>query len=191
MKLVETQPHRIWFVVTTTIKGEEKAAKSLRAAGYRVYMPKMKKTIIHHRTKEPLNRYFKLFHRYLFVSMHPEDMAFGKVLDCDCVETVLGIDIDGKPCQIRREIVKRFMLAQRAGDFNDIAPHSKKQSAKKRFPIGSRLKVKNSHPFGGFYGNVTKIKGRGVVQAGLELFGRLVPVELDLDDIDSVYVDAA
>ena len=33
-------------------------------------MPKMKKTIIHHRTKESLNRYFKLFNRYIFVGMH-------------------------------------------------------------------------------------------------------------------------
>lgn len=178
---------RRWFVVQTNIKCEDKATRNIRAAGYRVYMPKMKKTIIHHRTKEPINRYFKLFNRYLFIGMH--DGAFGTIRKCEGVETILGIDLDGRPCEIPRATIERFMKAQRRGDFNHISPTSKKLRAKTKFPLGSRLKVKTDHPFGGFYGQVTKIKGKGVVQAQIELFGRLVPVELDVDDIDAVYVD--
>lgn len=182
--------HRLWFIIATNIQCEDRASRSLRAAGFRVYMPKMKKTIIHHRTKEPINRYFKLFNRYLFVSFPAaKDVHFGNARKCNGVETILGIDLDGKPCQIPRETVRRFMLAQRRGEFNDISPLSKKQSATKKFPLGSRLRVKIDHPFGGFYGQVTKIKGKGVVQASLQLFGRLVPVELDLNDIDAVFVN--
>lgn len=181
--------HRLWFVVQTNIKCEERATRSLRAARFRVYMPKMKRTIIHHRTKQPMDRYFKLFNRYLFVSLDPNDMDWFRLRRCDGVETVLGIDIDEKPCQINRDDVRRFMMAQRAGKFNVLAPHSQKLASRKKFPIGSKLRVREGHPFGGFYGQVMDVKGRGVIKATMELFGSLVPVELKPEDIDAVYVD--
>jgi len=179
---------RKWFVVQTNIKCEERATKSLRAARYRVYMPVMKKTIVHHRTKDLINKRFKLFNRYLFVSMAPDNLDYGNVRKCKGVETILGIEIDGKPCEISREIIKRFMLAQRRGDFDNVVALTKKQMAAK-LPVGTRIKVRHEHVFGGFYGQVTKIKGKGVIRAGLEIFGRLTPVELGAGDFDVIAVD--
>lgn len=187
--MARTRAARRWYVVQTNIKCEERAARSLRSSGFRVYLPKMKKTIIHHRTKKPIDRYFKLFNRYLFVSVEPENTNWFSLRRCDGVETVLGIDIDGRPCEISREVVRRFMLAQRKGQFNVLSPHSRKLASQKRFPLGSRISLREDHPFGGFYGNVIDVKGRGIIKATMEVFGRLVPVEIKPEDVEHVYVD--
>lgn len=187
--MARTRAARRWYVVQTNIKCEERAARSLRSSGFRVYLPKMKKTIIHHRTKKPIDRYFKLFNRYLFVSVEPENTNWFSLRRCDGVETVLGIDIDGKPCEISREVVRRFMLAQRKGQFNVLSPHSRKMASLRRFPAGALISLREEHPFGGFYGNVTDVKGKGIIKATMEVFGRLVPVEIRPEDVEAVFVD--
>lgn len=177
---------RKWFVVRTNIKCEDRATKSLRAARYRVYVPVMKKTIIHHRTKQPINRRFKLFNRYIFVSMAADNLDFGNVRACDGVEAILGIE--GKPYEVSRQDVAHFMMAQRRGEFDSLQPLTKKQLAHK-YPVGSLLKIHKDHPFGGFYGQVEKVKGKSVVRVALQLFGRLVSVDVHKRDIDTVYRD--
>jgi transcription antitermination factor NusG len=176
---------RKWFIVETECGRESRATEALREARYRVYMPVMKKTIIHHRTKEPINKRFKLFNRYLFVSLDPGNMDFGSIRACKGVVKVLGIQLDGHPCEINRDVVKRFMLAQRRGDFDDITLLTRKQMAGK-VPLGTSIRVRPEHSFGGFYGQVTKIKGRGVITAGLEMFNRLVHVDLGTGDFDMI-----
>ena len=52
----------------------------------------------------------------------------------------------------------------------------------KKLKLGTRIMVRPGHVFGGFHGQVTKIKGRGVIMAGFEIFGRLTPVELGVGD---------
>lgn len=178
---------RHWYVVRTNIKCEERAAKSLRAARIRVYVPKMRMTTYHHRTKKRIDKRFTLFNRYLFVSFDPSDLCFGRARDCDGVESFLGVN--GTPFRVSRKDVAHFMLAQRAGHFDKIDPRTKKDAAKKRYAPGTTLRVRRNatdHPFGGFYGQVVKVKGRGVVQAMLEVFGGLTPVELRLEDIEPV-----
>ena len=70
----------------------------------------MRKTIIHHRL--PVIRRFRLFNRYLFVSLpHDAGPHIGRVRSCQGVADILGLKLDGKACEINREIVARFMLA--------------------------------------------------------------------------------
>lgn len=182
-----TRQRRLWYVVQTNIQCEERAAKSLRAAKFRVYLPKMKKTIIHHRTKKPIDRYFKLFNRYLFVSLDPNDMDWFRLRRCDGVEKVLGMEIDGKPYEVSREVVRRFMLAQRRGEFDAISPHSKKKRIQGKVPVGSWIRLLPEHPFGGFYGQVVKIKGKGVIKATLDVFGKLIPVEVPPEVVEVAF----
>ena len=44
----------------------------------------------------------------------------------------------------------------------------------------------HAHPFGGFFGKVESVRGKGVVTAMIELFGRLTPVEFQADEIERV-----
>lgn len=179
---------RKWFIVETNIQCEVRATRTLRAAGYRVYMPKMRKSIVHHRTKKKIVKRFKLFNRYLFVAFDPTNLDFGRARKCDGVRTILGIQLDGKPWEVSRDLIKRCMLAQRKGEFDDVTvePGSEKAVSKKRFAVGSRVQVKEGHAFSGFHATVTKIKGRGVIRAILEVFGKAVPVEFSPQDVEPV-----
>jgi transcription termination/antitermination protein NusG len=181
-----------WYVVRSNIRCEDRAMKSLRAAGYRVYLPVMKKDIFQRRKKVLVTRKFVLFNRYLFVRDPSPVTDFYTMQKCDGVEKLLGIK--GTPIPVPREHIKHFMLAQRRGEFNDLQPKTKKDAARKKFPLGSRIRVHRKateHPFGGFYAQVTKIKGRGVVQAMLGIFGSMVPVDLRYEDIEPALEDAA
>lgn len=180
---------RKWFVVQTNIKCEDRAAKSLRAERFRVYVPKMRKTIVHHRTKELLDRRFKLFNRYIFVGIAADDLAFGLVRSCDGVYDILGSRMDGKPWEVPRETIARIMRAQRSGQFDSLIKRYNITALKGEFPKGSNVKVRDRyghHPFGGFYGQVEKVKGKGTVRIMLEMFGTLVPVDFSADDLERV-----
>jgi transcription antitermination factor NusG len=179
-------PPRRWYVAATHAKCEEKAAKSLREVGYRAYVPKMRKTIIHHRTKKLLDRRFKLFNRYIFISVDPSNPPKVSPKDCDGVYEILGVKLDGQPCEVPRATIRRIMLAQWHGEFDDITEDAKtrKEMSKKRFGVGSQFRVRSNNPFTGFYGTVTKVKGRGVIKAMLDVFGKTVPIEFEPEDIE-------
>ena len=103
------------------------------------------------------------------------------------IDTILGIQLDGKPTPIPRAAVWEFMLAQRRGAFDDVDPKSKKEASKKRFAVGSRLRVRTGegfrHPFGGFYGAGCQGQGKGVVRAMINVFNGQVPMEFDPTEI--------
>ena len=154
---------RLWYVVRTNIKCEDRAARNLRQAGYRVYLPKMRKDIVHHRTKKRITRSFVLFNRYLFVGVPAEDPNWYKLRACEGVECVLGEDgPEGRRyLPVPRETVASFVMAQRNLDFDATRRaeikrkeigRTEKQTLKMRFPVGSRFRVKkdwqHDHPFG-------------------------------------------
>ncbi len=193
---------RIWYVVQTKIRCEDQAAKKLRQAGYRVYLPKMRKDIIHHRSKKRQTKYFVLFNRYIFVGVPAwQAVDWFRLTGCEGVDCVLGQDgPDGrKYLPVPRKMVLSFAAAQRNLEFDDTRRadlHRKKigRTAKAtleiRFPQGSRFRVRrdwqHTHPFGGFYGNVIKVAGQQKIRAMLELFGSMVRVEFHPNDIERV-----
>lgn len=181
-------PRRRWYVVRTNIKCEDKAARSLRAAGYRAYVPKMRKTIIHHRTKAQIDRHFHLFNRYIFMAVIEGASVSKSARECDGVEEVLRVQHNGELAwgEVSREQIAMVMRAQRRGEFNDISPKSKKAASIKRFAMGSSIKVREGHALSGFYGTVKGIKGRGVIKAMLQIFGGAVPVELGPEWVEPV-----
>lgn len=174
---------RKWFIVRTSIGGEERAARSLRAKRMRVYVPKMRMTTYHHRTKKRIDRHFVLFNRYIFVGMPVDGMHFGSARKCDGVEAFLGIQ--GTPYEVSRADIIQCMNTQRKGEFDKLDPRSRKDASNRKYKPGSVLRVRGSiHPFGGFYGQVVKVKGRGVVQAMIRIFGQLTTVDLNPQDIE-------
>ena len=60
-----------WFVIQFNIKCEDKAARNLRRAGFRPYMPVARFERIHRRTKRTIVKTLPLLGRYMFVWMPP------------------------------------------------------------------------------------------------------------------------
>lgn len=164
---------RAWFVLQTVARGEDAVIEALGELGFESYAPTMLKEVIHHRTRRPVTREFKLFNRYLFARLPLDTRQWRTVEAIEEVDYALGAN--GVPCPIGDGEIARFKRAEAEGLF-DV---SKAAS----FPIGSRVRVL-SGPFGGFSGQVTSLPGRGVVKAMVGLFGGLVPVEFQFDMVE-------
>ena len=178
----------VWYAVRTNPKCEIKATRSLRRAGFGAYLPEMKIERQHHRTKAWIEKKLCLMPRYLFVDMTDDDWF--TLRRCDGVQSVMGVDGVYQP--MPTGTVERFMAMQANLEFDDTREakrrHNKFSKTKtemvcQKFPIGSRIRAKDG-PFSAFGGHVTNVSAQGEVQALIEMFGRLTPVQFPADDLE-------
>jgi transcription antitermination factor NusG len=188
---------KLWYVVRTNIKCEKRALAALAAAGYEAYLPLMRRDVVHHRTKKVVTKEFVLFNRYLFVAQPASGADWFRLRRCDGVEAVLGSG--GRYFPVDARSVEKFRRAEAELEFDETRAaklrrkeigRTMKATAEMKFPAGTDIRVKkgvaHAHPFGGFFGKVESVRGRGVVTAMIELFGRLTPVEFQADEIERV-----
>lgn len=181
-----------WFVVRTNIRCERRASRSLRAAGYRVYWPQMRKSSIHHRTKKRIFKRIGLLTGYVFVRMtrlstdgRPDWYTLRL---CDGVECVLGVN--GKPYSVSREEVADLMVRQRQRKFDDVyleklARQSRRKALIKKFRKGAPLRVMDG-PFIGLTAKAQRVNDRGTIEALVKIFSQLVPVEFEAEQLEVV-----
>lgn len=181
-----------WFVVRTNIRCERRASRSLRAAGYRVYWPQMRKSSIHHRTKKRIFKRIGLLPGYVFIRM-TRLSAKGQpdwytLRGCDGVECVLGWD--GKPYPVPREDVADMMLRQRQRKFDDVyleklARQGRLKALRKKYRRGAALRVVEG-PFVGLHAEAQRFNDRGTVEALVRIFSQLVPVEFEAEQVEVI-----
>jgi transcriptional antiterminator NusG len=185
MKLVD--PSKAWFVVRASIRAEEKAASSIRLAGFDVYLPKMRLEKKHRRTNTYSEVERPLMPGYLFVGFTSFARHFGMVRDCDGVYKLL--EVQGEPIQVPSQSVVEIQCAETDMRFDDTRKarqHRKEEARTKRettrmqFPAGSNVVVSDTDsPFSSFKAVVEEVTRTGHVKALVNLFGRMVPAEFE------------
>ena len=191
------QEPKLWYVVRTNIKCEKRALAALTGAGYEAYLPLMRRDVVHHRTKKVVTKELVLFNRYLFVAQPAQNADWFRLRRCDGVETVLGAN--GRYLPVDARAVEAFRQAEAELEFDETRAarlrrkeigRTLKATAAMRFPVGAAIRVKTdfsrAHPFGGFFGQVESVRGKGVITAMIELFGRLTPVDFQASEIERV-----
>lgn len=185
LAFIDKEKH--WFVVRTTVKGEEKAFENIRKAGYDTYYPRRRIEVQHRRTKTYVVKEEALMPRYLFVGQPKLNPDFYRLRNCDGVEGVLGVD--GRPIRISHKSVNDIYLAEIEMDFDDTRAarihrkeelESAKDNTKREFPAGRSVFVTDQgSPFATFGGVVEEVTKSGKVIALMELFGRMTAVQFD------------
>jgi len=180
-----------WFVVRTTVKGEKRAFENILKAGYAVYFPRRRVEVQHRRTKCFVVKEQPLMPRYLFVGLPKMNMDFYKLCNCDGVEGILGAD--GRPLRVSGGDVEAIYIAEIGMDFDDTRAArihrqeeaaSEKENTARRFLSGRRVIVDEPrNPFVEFSGIVEEVTKAGRVIALIELFGRMIPVEFDAEQL--------
>lgn len=174
-----------WFVVRTTVKGEEKAFENIRKAGFDTYYPRRRVEIKNPRTHTIRLREDPLMPRYMFVGFRPSGLNFYKVNCSDGVESILGVN--GRPIRVSADHIESIYLAEIDMAFDDTRAarihrqeeaSSTKENTKRQYPLGSPVFV-GEGPFASFGGIVEEITKTGKVIALIELFGRMTAVEFD------------
>lgn len=154
--------------------------------GFACYLPKLRKEIIHHRTKKKIVRSFALFTGYAFVSV-ANDSRWPALRECESVGDVLRVN--GRPWPVSVDLVNRLRAAEAGMEFDDTreARILRKQEGRTRrettamtFPAGSTIEVSDG-PFSGYSGQVVSVTGRGLVRVMMAVFGGHAPMEVPAD----------
>lgn len=180
-------PGKSWYVVRSQIRGEEKAASSIRLAGFDVYLPKMRLEKKHRRTNTYSEIERPLMPGYLFVGFATFARHFGMVRDCDGVYKLL--EVQGEPIQVPSRSVVEIQCAEMDMRFDDTRKarihrgeeeRTRKLNTRKRFPVGAHTEVVDeTHPFANFPAIVDEVTSSGSIKALIDLFGRAVSVEFE------------
>lgn len=170
-----------WFVLQTVSRGEKKAIAGLTESGFQSYWPTYLKDMVHHRSHKWIRKRLPLFNRYLFAELPVNPKHWAPVYSIEEIDCALGSN--GMPCPVKPEVVEKIMSDQREGRFDDTG--TAQQKTLRRFPLGSRIRAKIG-PFGGFAGLVTNVRARGSLEALIDIFGRLTPVEFQTEAIELI-----
>ncbi|MBZ3691004.1 transcription termination/antitermination protein NusG [Phyllobacterium calauticae] len=183
-----------WYVVRTTVKGEERAFENILKAGYAVYFPRRRVEVQHRRTKTFVVKEQPLMPRYLFVGQRAVNPDFYTLRNCDGVEGILGVD--GRPLRVSGNDVEAIYIAEIGMDFDDTKAariHRREEAVSireniaRQFPAGQGVVVSDkSNPFAAFGGVVEEVTRTGRIVALMEIFGRMTPVEFKVGQISSV-----
>ena len=178
-----------WYVVRTNIKCERKAAHSLRRAGIDCYLPTMREERKNKRTHTYRTSEKALMPRYLFAGT-TLDPYFIRL--CEGVEGVLGtFGHRGAPISVSPEAVEQILIAEIDLQFDETRAarihrqeeaKTKKATTELRFFPGAEIEITDG-VWKGFSGLVEQVTTRGNVQALVDVFGRLTPVEVPVDQI--------
>ncbi|MBZ9653527.1 transcription termination/antitermination protein NusG [Phyllobacterium lublinensis] len=188
---IDTSKH--WYVVRTTVKGEEKAFENIRKAGYDVYLPRRRMEVQHRRTKAYVVKDQPLMPRYLFVGQPRINPDFYRLRKCDGVEGVLGVN--GRPIRVSEYSVEDIYIAEIQMDFDDTRAariHRKeelasvKENTARQFPPGQSIFVIDpANPFSEHAGVVQEVTNAGKIRALMLIFGRMTPIEFDAKHLSS------
>lgn len=182
---IDTSKH--WYVVRTTVKGEEKAFDNIWKAGFDTYFPRRRVEVQHRRTKTYVVKEQPLMPRYLFVGFPPLDKKFYRVDNLDGVECILGVD--GCPERVSVKDVEKLYLAEIDLIFDDTRAarvhrkevvRTEKEATEQSYPSGITVFVTDrKSPFATFGGIVDEVTKTGKIIALMDLFGRMTPVEFE------------
>ncbi|MBP0440671.1 transcription termination/antitermination NusG family protein [Tianweitania sediminis] len=163
------------------------AERSLRDCGFTVYFPKMRKDIIHHRTRVLITREFPLFTGYLFVDRITSGPVSAR--DCDGVAELMGVKTDGRPWPVPAAVVTRFQQAEQDELFDDTKSarikreeegRTERETIMMKFPAGLPIRIENPrHILHGFHGRVVSVTGRGLVKVMVATLQSLTPVQAE------------
>jgi transcription elongation factor/antiterminator RfaH len=151
-----------WYVVQTQPHGENKALFHLERQNYRVFCPRISKTVRHagktSRVQTPL------FHSYLFVNL---DIARERWRSINGTFGVSRIILSNEmPQAVPRGIVEA--LIRRTGDEGTIV-------WRPAFVIGQQVKI-HEGPFADFVGELEHLDASGRVRVLLDMMGRGVSI---------------
>lgn len=179
-----------WFIVRTATRQEQRALASLTEADFTCYLPSETRWSQGRGPKEKVQR--PLYAGYLFVDCDPTPDAWVAVRDLEGIhQFVQYLRRDGElePMPIPAGEVERIRNLELAGHFDVTRPSRREQKRLERkakaMRKGEAVQLTDG-PFSGFIGRVLEMRqSERAALVGVEAFGRIVQIELDVDHLDA------
>jgi hypothetical protein len=161
-----------WVIVETKASAEEIAERSLRQAGYRVYLPRYRKLLSPHgRARQPVTSMRPLFARVLFV----QDWRGWPALP---VSGTVGLMLirPQTPAKLTDEDVALIHNRERAGEFDEAGPSGSGAAVRSDIEAGEKVEFE---AFGArILGVLDELTSDGRALVSALMFGRLVSTEV-------------
>ena len=182
-----------WYAIEIKPKGEDKAERDLRNAGFSVYAPVARFERWNKRKKVNVERSVRLMPRYMFISARHIGELWRAVHSSRLVSRVLGAN--GLPSRLNHSetaALEAVMKAEQDYEFDTTSAarirrgeigKSARETARIKFPVGSHVRITKG-PLASFTAEVTTVNGRGKLEALVSIFGRTSPVELPVDSVE-------
>ncbi|MCM2396202.1 transcriptional antiterminator [Rhizobium sp. S95] len=164
-----------WIVGTCRVGSEESIADEMTVAGIEAWCPMEKFRKPPRRALPAVDVFRPFFRGYLFVRVIPSSEAFAGVL---CASRLTGLmGRGGEPYLMPERIMSALKLGSKKGKTDE--------DVEGKYPPGATVVIR-SGPFADFQATVRRVIGsRWALEAEVNLFGRMTPVELDIDSISA------
>lgn len=153
-----------WFLVHALPRSESKAELQLRSQGFRVYFPRIKKTVRHARQLRTVLA--PAFPRYLFVILDLERDRWRSVHSTIGVSRVYSYP-DGRPVPVPPGVVETLIECS-DGETTRLDANLAK---------GQQVRIL-SGPFADLTGLLERLDDSGRVQVLLDIMGKAIPVSV-------------
>jgi transcription antitermination factor NusG len=168
-------------------KGEFIIERSLRDAGFDVFMPAFRRDIKHHRTKELQERRFAMLVGYCFVDLPSRD--FYSLARVDGVTAIMGAA--GRPFPIPRWHIDDLLGAEAEADakleWERNRRRKRNKAELKEEYEGKVVTISPAHRLvGGMLATVLDVTGRNTVKTMVQTLNGLVRVEVPLELVEKV-----
>jgi transcriptional antiterminator NusG len=168
-----------WYMLRTHNNREFKVMKKLRDRNMSGYLPVMT-------TMREINRFYRGW-EWIERKNVVSPLILGVILVPDFEADAEWKTVDGAIGLLRFGEFTPYLTPKLFNDIRNIedignTPKSKREHL---FEIGQLTRVVNG-PFRDFCGRVERFDSRGRLSVGVEIFGRITPVELDESDIEPV-----
>lgn len=149
-----------WYIAITNPNCHRRAENGLAAIGYQAFWPKLRKWVLHARTK--VAKEYPILGRYVFVEI--PDAEFYRVRNINGIEGLLTGD-NGAPAKIPAEVVWHFRDRYMRGEWdyvsNETGEFMDQETGeiivrKNRIPAGALVRIME----GEFASLMTVIRGR-------------------------------
>ena len=163
-----------WYIALTEPSRETKAKTGIERCGFVCNLPTFIKSVWAGRTRRRLVTR-PLFPGYLFVGFHHGNERWDLVRDVSGVRDFLRVK--GRPASIPQLAIDAINIK-----VGELALPPKQRSAYRK---GQEVRVMEG-PFAAFLGPIERLSGKGRVAVALNVFGRIVPVDLHETQIEAV-----
>lgn len=138
-----------WYLATTNPNCEARAVLGLYAAGFRTFVPKVRRWVSHARVKKAVER--PLLGRYVFVEIDFPKQSFHAVRAVNGVECLLS---NPDPLPVPQHYIDNLRRRYMAGEWDEVAQGS--------LPLGARIRIVEGQ-FDNMLATITNVTGRKVV----------------------------
>lgn len=172
-----------WYIVSTNPRCEDRAAASIKEAGFEAYAPKLPKLVIHHRSKKAIRKEFNLLVGYIFVALPERDPPFGFVRQCDGVKAFVGVQ--NRPLSITDAQLAEVEYLESSVwlDF-DQQFRSQKSTKPRRRRLPARPVNIRTGPLSGFVGHILDDRDKRAVKVITSMFETLHEITVPLDQLE-------